>query len=99
MPRPPRLFGATPAILSFFDESSKRVYTEGELGAALSENRAVWNLPDYITSRRFIGFLVDTGKLSVAEVRSNYRSATRYLWGKASPLAIALSLRPSAYLS
>ena len=29
----------------------------------------------------------------------HYRSATRYIWGKASPFAVALSLRASAYLS
>jgi len=95
-----RIFVASPAIASFFDESNKHVYTEGELGVVLSQNRATWKLPDYVTTRRFIGFLVDTGKLSVAEVVSeHYRSATRYIWGKASPFAVALSLRFSAYLS
>ena len=91
---------AAPAIASFFDESSKHVYTEREVGAILSQNRAVWKLPDYLNRGRFIGFLVDTGKLSVAKVASeHYRSVTRYIWGKASPFAVALSLRSSAYLS
>jgi hypothetical protein len=101
MPRtPPRILVAGPAIASFFDESNKHVYTEGELGTILSDNRAIWKLPDYINTGRFIGFLVDTGKLAVAKVASeHYRSATRYIWGKASPFAVALSLRSSAYLS
>jgi hypothetical protein len=101
MPRTPsRILVAAPAIANFFDESNKHVYTESELGLALSENRANWKLPDHVTRRQFIGFLGDTGKLSVTEVVSeHYRSATRYIWGKASPFAVALSLRSSAYLS
>jgi predicted transcriptional regulator of viral defense system len=101
MPRKPsRLLVAAPAIARLFDESNKHVYTESELGVALSENRASWKLPDHVTKRQFIDFLGDTGKLSVAEVASeHYRSATRYIWGKASPFAVALSLRSSAYLS
>src|ERR1035438_9213232 len=76
------------------------VFKESELGAILSENRATWKLPNYITTGSFISFLGDTGKLSVAKVASeHYRSATRYIWGKASPFAVALSLRSSAYLS
>ena len=101
MPRKPsRILIASPAIISFFDESNKHVFTEGELGGILSENRATWKLPDYINTSRFIGFLSDTGKFSVAKVASeHYRSATRYIWGKASPFAVGLSLRSSAYLS
>ena len=101
MPRnPPRIQVAAPSITKFFDESDKRVYTEDELRAILNRNRPTWKLPDYIITRRFIGFLVDTGKLSVANVVSeHYRSATRYIWGKASPFAVALSLRSSSYLS
>jgi hypothetical protein len=101
MPRkPPRILEAGLTIAKFFDESNKHVYTEGELRAALGENRAIWKLPDYITTRRFIGFLADTGKLTITKVMSeHYRSVTRYVWGKASPFAVALSLRSSAYLS
>ena len=101
MPRtPPRILVAAPAISSFFDQSNKHVFAEGELGAILSENRAAWKLPEYINTGRFIGFLSDTGKLSVVKVASeHYSSATRYIWGRASPFAVALSLRSSAYLS
>lgn len=101
MPRkPPRILVAAPDISSFFDRTNKHVYMESELGAILSQNRASWRLPDYINTGQFVRFLVDAGKLSVAEVVSeHYRSATRYIWGKASPFAVALSLRSSAYLS
>lgn len=99
-PKPPRILVAASAISSFFDGSNKHVYLESELSEVLDENRATWELPDYIHTGQFIRFLVDNGKLTVSEVTSeHYRSATRYVWGKASPFAVALSLRSSAYLS
>jgi predicted transcriptional regulator of viral defense system len=101
MPRKPsRILAASPAISSFFESSIKHVYTESELGEILYQNRAIWKIPDYVNMTRFISFLADNGKLSMVQVVSeHYRSVTRYIWGKASPFAVALSLRPSAYLS
>jgi hypothetical protein len=101
MPRkPPRIFAASEAISSFFEKSGKHVYTESDLGEILLQNRPIWKIPDYVNMTRFIGFLTDHGKLSLIQVVSeHYRSVTRYIWGKASPFAIALSLRPSSYLS
>ena len=70
------------------------------MGVILSQNRATWKIPDYFNKSRLISFLAEAGKLSTAEIVSeHYRSATRYIWGTASPFAIALSLRSSAYLS
>lgn len=101
MPRKPsRILAAAPAIASFFDALNKHVFTEADLSDILSQNRPIWKLPDYVNTGRFIGFLGDSGKFSVAKVASeHYRSATRYIWGKASPFAVAVSLRSSAYLS
>jgi len=98
--KPSRIIVAAPAISSFFDKSNKHVFAEGELRAILRENRETWRLPNYINTDHFINFLGETGKLSAANIASeHYRPATRYLWGKASPFAVALSLRSSAYLS
>jgi predicted transcriptional regulator of viral defense system len=95
-----RIIAAAPAIYTFLDGMNKRVFTEGELGVILSQNRATWKIPDYFNKSRLISFLAEAGKLSTAEIVSeHYRSATRYIWGTASPFAIALSLRSSAYLS
>jgi predicted transcriptional regulator of viral defense system len=100
MPKPPRIAIVAPAISSFFEASSKRVYTESDLATILYENRAIWKLPDYFNLTRFISFLAESGKLSVLQVVSeHYRSATRYTWGKASPFAVSVSLRSAAYLS
>jgi hypothetical protein len=100
MPKPARITIAAPAISSFFDVSNRHVYTESDLATILYENRASWKLPDYFNLTRFISFLTEDGKLSVVRVVSDhYRSTTRYIWGKASPFAIALSVRPAAYLT
>jgi hypothetical protein len=101
MPRQPsRILLAAPTISKIFDESKKHVYTKSELEIVLSQNRATWKLPDYINTDRFIDFLANNSRLSmVAVVSEHYRPLTRYIWGKASPFAIAQSLRPSAYLS
>lgn len=101
MPRKqPRIVKAGTAISSFFDRSTKRVFNEDDLRAVLTNNRVVWNLPGYINASRFIELLAGNGKLSTVQVVSeHYRSVIRYVWGKASPFAVALSLRSSAYLS
>jgi hypothetical protein len=101
MPRKPaRISLARVAISRFFEESRKCVYTRNALDDVLTRNRGLWNVPNYVHTDKFIEFLVTEGKLSVVQVTSeHYRSATRYIWGKASPFAVALSLRPNAYLS
>ena len=96
----PRISLASDAISTFFEESRRHVYTWDALGAVLARNRAAWNIPGYVGTDKFIEFLAADGKLSVVQVKSErYRSATRYVWGKASPFSIAVSLRPEAYLS
>jgi len=95
-----RLSLAGPTISKFFEESSRHVYTRDALGDVLARNRAIWNIPDYVQTDKFIEFLATESELSVVQVTSeHYRSATRYVWRRASPFAVALSLRPGAYLS
>ncbi len=98
--KPTRISLAGPAISRYFEESLRRVFTRDALGDILARNRSTWDIPDYVLTDKFIEFLVANAKLSVAPVISeNYRSVTRYVWGKASPFAVAVSLRPNAYLS
>jgi predicted transcriptional regulator of viral defense system len=98
--KPSRISLASGTISRFFEETHRRVYTRDALGDVLTRNRTIWNIPEYLQRDKFIEFLVAEGKLSVVQVKSErYRSVTRYLWGKASPFAVAVSLRPDAYLS
>jgi hypothetical protein len=98
--KPARVSLASAAIFGLLEESRRHVYTWEALGDVLTRNRAAWSIPDYVQTDKFIEFLVTEGRLSVVPVKSeHYRSATRYIWGKASPFAVAVSLRPDAYLS
>jgi len=98
--KPARILLAWATISRFLEESKRRVYTRDAIGDVLYQNRAAWNIPGYVQTDKFIEFLATEGKLSVVQVKSErYRSVTRYLWGKVSPFAVAVSLRPDAYLS
>ena len=98
--RSSRIVLAASSIRGYFDASNKHVFTEAELSTVLNENRATWKLPEYIGIGRFIEFLTENEKLSLVTIESDhYRSASRYVWGKASPFAVAVSMRSSAYLS
>ena len=87
-------------IFRSFDEATTRVYTESRLAQVLTLNRQKWALPEYVGVNRFVDFLTSRGKLSQVALESQIgRPVTRYVWGEASPYAIAQSIRGSAYLS
>lgn len=87
-------------IFRVFDRAKTRVYTADQIAELLTSNRQEWELPEYVGLERFLDFLVKRGKLATAILSSEIgRSVTRYVWGEASPYAIANSLRQSAYLS
>ena len=101
MPGPPsRMTIAKPDIFRLFNDSPKRVYTSDDLATALSANRQDWRLTQRATLEAFIRFLQEKGELEIVELKSkNYRSMIRYVWVRASPHEIGLSLKPRAYLS
>jgi len=100
--RPTRIDIAKPDIVELFASSHRRVYGFGELSAILAQNRDDWPLAQETNARSFIEYLV--AKTRLKEVRltaQNYpdaRETVRYLWGDVSPYALALSLKPNAYL-
>jgi hypothetical protein len=100
MPKPSRLTLAKDEILSLFSNASQTVYSEAELAGLLLEKRESWHLPKSNNTSHFISFLESHGNLKGHEFRSEHyeRSIIRYSWGKASPLELALSLKPRGYL-
>ena len=60
MARPTRLTVAKKDILSLFDQSSQKVYSQAELARILSEQRAYWRLSERTRARDFIAFLERT---------------------------------------
>lgn len=86
-------------IFQTMDAASHHVYRYSQLTSILQSNRSDWNLPDYISTDRFVSFLSERGKLARVEITSRAQPVVRYTWGAVSDFAVAVSLRPSAYLS
>jgi hypothetical protein len=90
---------AAPKIFRVMDTAPRRVYTYSQLTSVLHSSRSDWNLPDYISTDHFVSFLMERGKLVRVEIASRAQPVIRYTWGEVSDFAVAVSLRPSAYLS
>lgn len=87
-------------VADALEESSTRVYSAAALASVLRENRKHWQLPRSFGFSDFTHFLQERGRLRVVHLSAEIgESVERYVWGDASPYAIALSLRPAAYLS
>ncbi len=100
MPKASRLLLAKDDILSTLSRDSQKIYSRAQLANVLSQNRHSWHLADHTTTPQFISFLTKHGDLRANKFRSeNYgQEITRYSLGKASPLELAQSIRPRAYL-
>ena len=102
--RKPKIQTATPAILRFFREATKRVYHVQDLKRILADNRAEWELAASTNIDAFIKLLRTEGELREVQILPgekypNARKYTRYTWGDVSPYTIAVSIRKGAYLS
>jgi len=92
---------AKPAIVFYFDQNQPRVFRLGDLSLILDENREKWGLPQLLSAKKFIEFLLEETKLQKVVLKSeNYTATeTRYIWGNASAYAVGLSLRHHTYLT
>jgi hypothetical protein len=84
-----------------FEARPAQAYSYSQIAELQSANSRKWQLPPWMGARTFIQLLLDETKLSKVTLRSpDYDPLVRYIWGNhISPLAIALSIRKSAYLS
>jgi hypothetical protein len=66
----------------------------------LEQHRVAWRIPASLTPGRFIEMLLKSGmKLTTIESMNHPKPVvTRYAWDGASPLQVATSIRPRAYL-
>lgn len=96
---PSRIQLAKPDIIKFFNAAPKKVFSQKDLSEILAQNRATWRLAGRTTSNGFIDYLTRRATLREISLEGEYRSATLYSWGEASPYEIALALRSNSYLS
>ena len=86
----------------FFDKSPKRIFSEIDLRKILDQYRGEWRVPASLTVGRFIEMLLKSRALREVTIENvNYAkpAVTRYVREPVSPLQIATSIRPRAYLS
>jgi hypothetical protein len=88
------------AVEGYFNDSSRRVFSASDLAKILDEHKAQWRTPVSLTPGRFIEMLTRSDHLRKVILESvNYGSSvTRYVWEPASPLQVAASIKPRAYL-
>ena len=96
---PTRLQIAKPDIIKHLDAMPRRVYRQADIAQILEENRDFWRLAQSLTVQAFIKYLLDSTKLQRVEFSFPARNELRYVWGHASLLETALTLRPDCYLS
>jgi len=72
----------------------------GGLRQLLAQHREEWRVPSSTTSQQFVRFLLEKSRLELVTIQSrDYGTIDRYVWGTASPYALALSIKNGSYLS
>ncbi len=88
-------------IFKTFEDDPRRVFWPEDVYEILAKNREFWRLSRTMTAGRFIEFLESKGELNLIElvpVNHEVRRLHRYVWRRASPFEVALSLKRQAYL-
>jgi len=95
----PRLSAAKARIVAHFRRRRRRILSHKDLERLVGEKRQAWRLPVSMPVRKVVAFLLGSTELKRVALDFPSRREVRYCWGDASPYALALSLRPNAYLS
>jgi predicted transcriptional regulator of viral defense system len=100
MAKPSSLIIAKKEILAVFSQATQKIYSKTQLASVLLQNRHSWHLTDTTNVNHFISFLTKNCDLRASKFRSEtYKTEiTRYSWGKASLLELAISIKPRTYL-
>lgn len=101
MPRPSALTRAKSEIQQALLQEGRAIHTRKDIADIFYRNRHAWALPQRVSINRFLDFVTKTKLLQAYDLQSHKyaRSTTRYAHGEASPLAMAVTLSPRAYLS
>lgn len=100
MPRTSAFSIAQGDIEKFFDQHRGQPLTEAEIEEIFNVNRDFWRLPPSWHYFKFIRALEErTEHFSTAILMFPHRTIKRYFWKEISPLRLALSVSPKAYLT
>jgi len=98
------------AMSAFFKAEGRKVFLFKELLQLLETHRDEWGLPGSMRGRKLLSYAEEHGGLRTISVRPEQapdkkgvvlaqQNFTRYVWGDASPYAVAQTLKTGAYLS
>src|SRR5262245_60956630 len=92
---------ARPDIIRYFDELPSKVLHHADLARILDEQRAFWRLTLSTTTKTFISFLIDSGKLSTFEFPfpKPYKKKKVYAWGPVPFYEVVLGISSKCYFS
>lgn len=102
MARPSALDKVKPQIRqALLREGAGTIYTRKDLTSLFQDHRRVWDLPSRIGVNRFIEYAIKKKLVTAHKFQATKyaRSTVRYTPGMVSPLALAATLGPRAYLS
>jgi len=84
----------------FFEAASGHAYRTTDLQSILLQNRETWTVPKSMTPPKFLDYLVRRTEMRPLTLESPYGQIVRYAWrGEPTAIALALSLKPNAFLS
>lgn len=91
---------AQPHIESFFAALPQQAFRKQELADYLRRHRKVWQLPQYVSLKDFIGFLGTESRLrEIAWGAAQNSREKSYLWGSPPVYALAPTLKKDSYLT
>lgn len=90
-----------PAIVEYLDNQPQRVFQPRELTQIVSAHADTWKVSANLSARQYLEHLTreEAWFKRVILTSEHYPSITRYVWREVSPYALALSIKPGAYLS
>ena len=101
--RPSKLQAARGQIIAYFENLPRNALTDADLASILFKRAGEWRLAANTTVDKFVRFLLEATAMRMVSIvpmgETSYRAVTRYVWGDASPYAVAATLKPRAYLS
>jgi len=86
-------------IISYFSDSSKRIFGKKDIALILENNRTNWKLSYSMSLTDFLDFLLNSTQLKKHYFQLGNRPITRYSWGDVSIYPLLLSLEDKAYFS
>ena len=98
---PSRLQLAKASILEFFGKQPRRAFRAADLDAILEQQRSALGLAQRTRFREFLDYLLKISPLRKIELTCPAYAIreTRYIWGEANDLELAVALRSKGYLS